>query len=358
MSLVIEKTIERAKRYKNKYKRTKFNQLSHKLADEIIIDPEKSPWQIAKDLDEKYPTVIREFRFSNISKPDYRREWVVLCNEFSETLFEKSIEEGKQWMKNRKKLLIKWNRGNLTSIILWKIVMNKAISLKVDPMILEQMKNTESYIGLKISRDLIYLYDDYVNGVDISVGIGMAEYKQRLEQLVNIAPLQVDIIELIKTWENLDRTQLIDTLIDLTQSFNLISEEIQTLSDQFQDIQSQMESKMKLNLFQRMNSSEYGYILDTLYQILLLKENNKNEDNDQIISFLKMFQRFLGHEGIKPLYLKSKIYKFTKSDLGKADYIGSEITNRDDVKMVTVKSPGWTYRKQLISKASLMEVEE
>ncbi|MBR4027060.1 MAG: hypothetical protein IKJ01_05820, partial [Lachnospiraceae bacterium] len=126
------------------------------------------------------------------------------------------------------------------------------------------------------------------------------------------------------------------------------------LQDEFEEQLEESKVKELTDFFARLNSEKYGCILDELLVIRKgidqLRKNNYElpiEINGLLIMVKKLIQ-FVRDSHIEPIMKVNSTHQVTASDVEFCNYEGTPFTSAEEVKTVTVVSPGWIYKDKEI----------
>lgn len=166
------------------------------------------------------------------------------------------------------------------------------------------------------------------------------------------------------------RTVSIEEFERVTEKAESLSGELERTNSLLQDLQDEFEQRIEeqhlqelTDLFSRLNSDSYGYILDALFilrkGISDLRKSNyapPQEINGLMIMASNML-KFIRDSHIDPVMKVNSVIDVTAKDIEDCNYIGSPFENADDIKTVRVISPGWIYRdkKIIISRPEVKE---
>lgn len=164
--------------------------------------------------------------------------------------------------------------------------------------------------------------------------------------------------------EKVDKSKNIDELIFENNNYRNTLEILQSMFDELKETNAKPEEEIKKatirELFGKLNSSDYGYLLDNLLSIeKMLQEVRKNkvqippQINSLPIVFKKLL-KFVKDIGIEPIVSMPCQYYAKYEDIAQINYIGEPFVE-NEVKYVEVSSPGWRYGDIVISEPTVRE---
>ncbi len=148
---------------------------------------------------------------------------------------------------------------------------------------------------------------------------------------------------------------------DLMSAYEMTQQELDDIREKTGNLEIETQRKSIIDLFKRMNSPEYGNLLDnvaqTEKQIKDLKakgwEPPAEAENSTII--IRMYHNFLKKYGITPMVDIGCELQINLAQSENYDYEGSEFKDGKEIKKVKVYAPGWTYGKDIISRPKVRE---
>ena len=138
---------------------------------------------------------------------------------------------------------------------------------------------------------------------------------------------------------------------------------IRDLQDDFEERLKQSHQNEIAEFFSRLNSEEYGYILDTLIDvrsgISRLRRQNVElpEEISGLFILIDNFTKFVRANEINPVMKLGSIHNMKASDIESrsGDYEGTPYGSAEEIKRVKVISPGWHYKDIQISRPRFQE---
>jgi len=148
---------------------------------------------------------------------------------------------------------------------------------------------------------------------------------------------------------------------DLMSAYEMTQQELDDIREKTGNLEIETQRKSIIDLFKRMNSPEYGKLLDNVVQtekqIKDLKakgwEPPAEAENSTII--IRMYHNFLKKYGITPMVDIGCELQINLAQSENYDYEGSEFKDGKEIKKVKVYAPGWTYGKDIISRPKVRE---
>lgn len=146
--------------------------------------------------------------------------------------------------------------------------------------------------------------------------------------------------------------------IDILQSM------LDDLKESINDVRREAEKDAVSSFFTRLNSPQYGGILDNL----IIVENKMKEVKkintmlpNQLMALpiiLKQLLRFIRDIGITPVDTIGRSFEATYRDLDSVSYNGQPFMDDNEVKILEVQKCGWKYDDIIISNPTIKEKEE
>jgi len=148
---------------------------------------------------------------------------------------------------------------------------------------------------------------------------------------------------------------------DLMSAYEMTQQELDDIREKTGNLEIETQRKSIIDLFKRMNSPEYGNLLDnvaqTEKQIKDLKakgwEPPAEAENSTIT--IRMYHNFLKKYGITPMVDIGCELQINLDQSENYDYEGSEFKDGKEIKKVKVYAPGWIYGKDIISRPKVRE---
>lgn len=147
-------------------------------------------------------------------------------------------------------------------------------------------------------------------------------------------------------------------LLDL----NLVSNNSYFIKEDTNINENNLELDMLKEIFSNMNNSSNSYILDNIAKNeLQLSQLKKSKfeiplELESIVITNKLMSKFLKKIGIHQIYKIGSILQLTLEETQNYIYHGTEFINSNDIKQVTIESPGWKINEIIISKPIVKEV--
>ncbi len=320
------------------------------IAEYILDNPDKNPYDIQiKGLSKNL--IKKRIESSYLRSPRNRGMWKSISDNTSKYFVlvsrNEKMDEAKVWFDKTQKLLYRYNRTDLTSKILWISLLRALEKVDIDVHLLESLKLFSNRINRKIVKDFIYMFENMIAGHENIDFIDFSRFNKRIEVLEDI--MIIEDIDKILLDGNKEELQLV--INDLIITNKTILEEFKLMMNDFYGKIKTIEENSIISLFERMNSPEFGYLLDTLFKLTKLKKNN--EIINSFMPFTRSLQKFISKYNIKPIYPKESI-QISIEDLQNLKYNGAEII-QGEIKNVSVISPGWKYNDTVIIKANVVE---
>jgi hypothetical protein len=149
---------------------------------------------------------------------------------------------------------------------------------------------------------------------------------------------------------------------DLISAYEITQQELDDLREQSSTLEITSERKAIIDLFKKMNSSEYGNLLDNVAQSekqikdLKAKGWEPPPEAENCAISVRMFYNFLKKFGIFPIIEIGSAFQINLGQSENYDYEGSEFKDGKEIKNVKVYAPGWTYQKDIISRTKVREI--
>lgn len=186
-----------------------------------------------------------------------------------------------------------------------------------------------------------YCFYEMVDGVSNTYNFAQLKDDKKKQQK-NTPEKKLSLEEAMKKINQLETT--------LERTNTMLSD----LQDEFEEQLEESKVKELTDFFARLNSEKYGCILDELLVIRKgidqLRKNNYElpiEINGLLIMVKKLIQ-FVRDSHIEPIMKVNSTHQVTASDVEFCNYEGTPFTSAEEVKTVTVVSPGWIYKDKEI----------
>ncbi len=148
---------------------------------------------------------------------------------------------------------------------------------------------------------------------------------------------------------------------DLMSAYEMTQQELDDIKGRAGNLEIETQHKAIIDLFKQMNSPEYGNLLDNVAQTekqikdLKAKGWEPPPEAENSTMTIRMYHNFLKKCGITPMVDIGCELQINLAQSENYDYEGSEFKDGKEIKKVKVYAPGWTYRKDIISRPKVRE---
>ena len=181
-----------------------------------------------------------------------------------------------------------------------------------------------------------YLFYDMCDAVGIVYGFPI--YKEKKTQEKQAGHL--------KTITNEEAVAYISQLEVRLERSNVMLQELQ---NEFDEQLADSKVKELTDFFVRLNSEQYGCILDELLQIRKVVDRLRKEKSELpmeingLLILVKQLIHFVRDSHIEPILKIGAVQEVTAADIQYYSYEGSPFTSPEERKSVKVISPGWIF---------------
>lgn len=191
----------------------------------------------------------------------------------------------------------------------------------------------------------------------------VAKVTERIQKTINSTSTQKSRIDCLD-----DKDKLIENLNFEIENYKNTIEILQSvlddLKDSIDDVAKEAEKKAVSSFFVKLNSPQYGNILDNL----LIVENKLKEVRNlnsilpnQLIALpiiFKQLVKFVKDVGIMPIDLIGRNFEAAYRDIDLMNYNGDPFMNDDEIKNMEIQKCGWKYEDIIISMPTVKELTD
>lgn len=186
------------------------------------------------------------------------------------------------------------------------------------------------------------------------------EVTARIQKTIDAAPMSTESMEVSG-----DKDKIIEKLkfeiVNYQNTIDVLQSMLDDLKESIDDATKEAEKNAVSSFFMRLNSPQYGGILDNL----LVVENKLKEIKkintlipNQLISLpiiFKQLLKFVKDVGITPIDTVGRSFEASYRDIEHVNYNGKPFIDDDETKMVEVQKCGWKYEDMVISIPTIKE---
>ena len=150
---------------------------------------------------------------------------------------------------------------------------------------------------------------------------------------------------------------------DLRAALEIAEQQLESFQDEIDQIRDEAKQETVVSFFQEMNSVKFSNLLDQFSNaeemLKRLKEANYEipQEIEVIPALVRMFMRFLKMYGVEPKTTIGLQKNMNLKESEDYEYVGSDFKDVDEKKAVEIKSTGWEYARNVISKPKAEEVQ-
>lgn len=184
---------------------------------------------------------------------------------------------------------------------------------------------------------------------------------EKTEAAIQASKFQADYESII------DKDKQIEALKFDLENYKNALEMVQSMFDELKESVDEAANEAKNiaigEFFIKLNSSEYGNILDNLLVVdknLTQLRKDKIQLPPQLVSLPIIFRqivKFIKDSGIEAIETVGRKFDAKFEDISLYQYIGEPFLNDDEVKQVQISSPGWRFGDIIISTPAVREQE-
>lgn len=340
------------------------------LITEALKNPNEDPKFYEKKIKDEYGIKVdlqyvkRMLRGINLNSSKKRNEMVDITVKGTEIL-KKMLEGDKTFILKMEEFL---NQGIVRTDdgrIKFRYKCMLTYMFNIDNDIKDEKYNTiltvfkEAYCGnilKKIYRN-ISRKEGYYKKKDVS------EVTARIQKTIDSASAGTEAMEISG-----DESKIIEKLkfeiSNYQNTIDILQSMLDDLKESINDVRREAEKDAVSSFFTRLNSPQYGGILDNL----IIVENKMKEVKkintmlpNQLMALpiiLKQLLRFIRDIGITPVDTIGRSFEATYRDLDSVSYNGQPFMDDNEVKILEVQKCGWKYDDIIISNPTIKEKEE
>lgn len=340
------------------------------LITEALKNPNEDPKFYEKKIKDEYGIKVdlqyvkRALRGINLNSSKKRNEMVDITVKGTEIL-KKMLEGDKTFILKMEEFL---NQGIVRTDdgrIKFRYKCMLTYMFNIDNDIKDEKYNTiltvfkEAYCGnilKKIYRN-ISRKEGYYKKKDVS------EVTARIQKTIDSASAGTEAMEISG-----DESKIIEKLkfeiSNYQNTIDILQSMLDDLKESINDVRREAEKDAVSSFFTRLNSPQYGGILDNL----IIVENKMKEVKkintmlpNQLMALpiiLKQLLRFIRDIGITPVDTIGRSFEATYRDLDSVSYNGQPFMDDNEVKILEVQKCGWKYDDIIISNPTIKEKEE
>lgn len=193
--------------------------------------------------------------------------------------------------------------------------------------------------------------------------VDVSEVTERIQKAIDSSPVSNESTDMSQ-----DKDKLIEKLkfeiSNYQNTIDVLQSMLDDLKESIDETAKEAEKNAVSSFFIRLNSPQYGGILDNL----LIVENKMKEVKkintllpNQLMALpiiLKQLLRFIKDIGITPIDTIGRSFEASYSDIDSVNYNGQPFNHDDEVKMMEVEKCGWKYDDIVISIPTIKEKTE
>lgn len=191
----------------------------------------------------------------------------------------------------------------------------------------------------------------------------VAKVTERIQKTINSTTIKKSRIDDLD-----DKDKLIENLNFEIENYKNTIEILQSmlddLKDSIDDAAKEAEKKAVSSFFVKLNSPQYGNMLDNLLIVENKLKEVKNLNSilpNQLIALPIIFRqlvKFVKDVGIMPIDLVGRNFQAAYKDIDSMNYNGNPFMNDDEIKNMEIQKCGWKYEDTIISRPTVKEVTE
>ncbi len=331
---------------------------------EALMKPEKHPKYFCTQLHEKYNVELseqqikKELRNINLNSVSKRQDMVECVKKAADNL-KKALDGNKDSINNLEvfleKVIDRTNDGRIKfkNKCLLTYLFNLDEELKNEKYNVMLMKFKEVYCGKVLKK----LFSNICRKEGINKRKDTLKVIQITQDTINSTSYISDLTG--------DKDKQIETLLfeigNYQNTIEVLQSMLDDLKESIDEVSKEAEKSAVSDFFIRLNSAQYGTILDSFVVV----ENKLNEikklniklPNQLVVLpiIFKQLLKFIKDIGITPIDTIGRIFEAKYSDIAVMNYNGEPFMDDDEVKNMEIQKCGWKYQDIIISAPTVKE---
>lgn len=337
----------------------KNRKIKHKVGDDsellklVLSDPEEYPEYYQDIIDKRYNRfdVYKKLDFLKLSDYKYRKLISDEAKQIAALLYKMCIIDEDN-IENYDEINSILEQSELDNQVKEKMVLIE-FSKKCKRNDIVDLTKKLNYVDNFISRSI---FRNILNDVAIEKG-----FKKSKDVGMKVDDIKDQIGSVLNEESSDDNSELKMQNENLRSALSLINDELEKYKQDLEKFKEEVELNVISDFIKDLNSEKYGRLLDNFIKCQKsLKElkRNKYEFPIQVESIpilIRQYIKFIQEYGIKEIQKKQQLM-LSYEEAVKGNYIGSPYENPEQLKKVTVDSPGWTYKNMIISTPVYVEI--
>ena len=341
----------------------------YELAKAILANPESHPRDMLEKIKEAVDkefinfSIRKQLRKLRLDRLNKRTKWAALVKTAGKALTQLA-QEGRDDYRS--------SYGDVRRIVFVEGVRTPLIESKA--ILISYLEHLDDNTIYKENLDYLIRVANFGQSKDmlrdiidfISYERGLAKRKSAHDRIAGkIAGTQDWIRSLIRSDEddkdNQDRIERENE--DLRAALEIAEQQLESLEDEINQIRDEAKQEAAVSFFQEMNSVKFSNLLDQFSNAeeMLKRLKGANYEIPQEIevipALIRMFMRFLKMYGVEPKTAIGLQKNMNLKESEDYEYVGSDFKDVDEKKAVEIKSTGWEYARNVISKPKAEEVQ-
>lgn len=338
------------------------------LITEAFKNPNRPPKFYVEKLKDEYGVKVDEqyvkkaFKEINLNSYEKRKEMAHIASTNTD-IVKGMLEGNKEAIQKMGELISRGTERTSDGRIKFKYKCTLTYMFNIDSDFKNEKYNTlltvfkETYCGNLLRK----LYRNISRKEGFTKKEDVQEVTARIQKTIDAVPVSIESIDVFG-----DKDKIIEKLKfeirNYQNTIDILQSGLDDLNESVEEATKEAEKKAVSNFFMKLNSPQYGGILDNLLVVeSKLKEVKKINTllPNQLISLpiiFKQLLKFVKDIGIEPIDTVGRSFEGSYRDIDCVNYVGEPFLDDDETKMMEVQKCGWKYEDTVISIPTVKEI--